>query len=119
MIDIIKKYDIKKYTINNDKVDAYVVDLAENDLTKIPIKFGYVDYFDCSINNLTTLENSPSVVKNNFYCHGNNLTTLEHCPKYIGGNFLGYFNYLKDNEIHYILGNVLKYIELDNSRIVI
>ncbi len=55
---------------------------------KIPIKFGKVTgSFDCSENNLTTLENCPTFVGGNFSCSFNKLTSLEFMPSGIGGNF--------------------------------
>lgn len=43
--------------------------------------------FNCSHNNLTSLENCPQYVGGYFICNHNQLTSLEGCPKYIGGDF--------------------------------
>ena len=43
--------------------------------------------FNCSYNQLTTLEGSPREVGGNFNCSYNQLTTLEGSPMEVGGNF--------------------------------
>ncbi len=95
--DICKKYKIKNYIINSDgsiDVDGNV-NLVKKNLKEIPLKFNRVSgYFNCSNNNLTTLEGCPKKVDGNFYCHKNELTSLEGCPKYVGGNFYFYHNQL-------------------------
>ena len=42
----------------------------------------YKGNFDCSYNNLTSLEGVPNKVKGNFDCSNNKLTSLETLPKY-------------------------------------
>jgi hypothetical protein len=85
-----KKYNIKNYTINPDGTvdvngDVYLISRGS---TKLPLKFGRVDgYFDCSYNQLTTLEGGPRSVGGDFYCGGNKLTTLEGGPREVGGYF--------------------------------
>jgi hypothetical protein len=44
-------------------------------------------YFDCSFNNLTTLEGGPEIVGFDYICYNNKLTSLQGAPKTIGGNF--------------------------------
>ena len=87
---ICSEYDIKNYTINSDgtvDVDGGV-NLRHKGLSKLPLKFGIVNgYFDCSYNQLTSLEGSPKEVHYNFFCVGNQLTTLEGGPSYVGRNF--------------------------------
>ena len=52
------------------------------------IVFGKVTgHFDCSYNNLTTLEGCPKEIGGGFNCSRNRLTTLEGCPKEVGGGF--------------------------------
>jgi hypothetical protein len=52
------------------------------------IKFGKVSgYFDCSRNNLTSLEGAPQEVGRSFRCKGNKLTSLEGAPQEVGGDF--------------------------------
>ena len=65
------------WELNSDgevDVDGWV-DINDTSLTKIPVKFGSVyGTFDCSNNELTTLENCPNYTLNTFSCEGNNLT---------------------------------------------
>jgi hypothetical protein len=80
------------YTINPDEtvdVDGYVNLLGQlGNMEKLPVKFGKVSGdFDCSMNNLTSLEGCPEYVDSDFFCYGNKLTTLEYCPKHVGGYF--------------------------------
>ena len=63
------------------------------------IKFGKVSGdFDCSYNNLTSLEGCPKEVSGHFYCYDNNLTSLEGCPKEVGGGFYCHYNSLTSLE---------------------
>jgi hypothetical protein len=85
------------YTINHDDtidVDDNVFLFFElGNMKKLPVKFGKVSGF--------------------FDCRMNNLTTLEYCPKYIGGNYYGGIL------THHILGNVQGKILGNKQRIVI
>ena len=55
---------------------------------KLKIRFGHVKgYFDCSYNELTTLDGSPQEVGGNFDCSHNELTTLEGAPQKVDGYF--------------------------------
>jgi hypothetical protein len=87
---ICKKYGIENYTINPDgtiDVDADV-DLPSQQFKVLPLKFGKVTgYFDCSNNQLITLEGAPEKVDRSFYCNDNHLTTLEGSPKEVGRDF--------------------------------
>jgi hypothetical protein len=98
---ICKKYKIKNYHINPDgtiDVDGNVF-LYEKGLKYIPIKFGKVSgWFDCSNNQLTTLEGVPKEVGGDFYCNYNQLTTLEGAPKKVGGDFDCHHNQLTNLE---------------------
>ena len=78
------------YTINPDGSYDVIgnVNLYKRGLTKIPFKFNMVTgYFNCSYNNLTSLEGCPKEVGGYFYCSNNNLTSLEGCPREVGGDF--------------------------------
>ena len=80
------KYSIYNYTINDDgSIDVeHSVDLsyAITKMNKLPLKFNKVNgSFDCSNNNLETLEGSPKYVKNMFNCQYNKLTNLHFAPK--------------------------------------
>ena len=64
------------------------VDLHNQNLTEIPIKFNIVNgYFYCDNNELTSLKNCPKEVKGDFHCAGNRLTSLKYSPKIVKGNF--------------------------------
>ena len=94
---ICKKYNITNYTINPDgSIDVNNnVDLSEENLTKLPLKFNKViGYFTCSRNKLATLEGSPKEVGMDFYCDSNKLTTLEGCPKEVSRDFICAYNQL-------------------------
>ena len=84
------------YIRDNGKVDCPGnVFISSHQLKRIPIKFGVVEgYFDCSLNELTTLYGTPDEVKAEFYCEYNNLTSLYGGPKYVGGDYLCYKNNL-------------------------
>jgi hypothetical protein len=93
---ICKKWDINNYTIKDGLVyvdgDVY---LYERKLTKLPLNFGEVSgYFDCSFNELTSLEGAPSRVGGNFDCSWNNLTNLEGAPEVVERGFYCYNNKL-------------------------
>lgn len=92
---ICEYYGIENYSINPDgsiDVDGGV-HLFNRNLLTIPIKFNKVSgNFDCSWNNLTTLENSPIEVGGDFICDFNSLKSLVGSPIKIGGylSVLGY-----------------------------
>jgi len=86
----LEKLEISNYTFNDD----YSIDVNDNvildfkGLTKIPIKFRNVSGdFNCSNNNLTSLEVCPKTVGGSFDCSYNNLISLEGSPKTLGGDF--------------------------------
>ena len=94
-IDFLNKYVIGKWKLNDEGVVD--VDGVFNCFSKgisdfKEIKFGKINGdFNCSYNNLTSLEGCPKEVGGNFYCHYSNLTSLEGRPKEVGGFF--YFEY--------------------------
>ena len=62
---------------------------------RLPVSFDKIDgFFDCSHNQLTTLEGAPKSVVGDFSCHNNQLTTLEGAPQSVGGNFSCWNNQL-------------------------
>jgi len=69
-------------------VDGNVV-FFNNDVEDfMGIKFGNVKgSFDCSYNNLKSLEGAPHEVGGRFECDRNNLTSLAGAPKEVGGSF--------------------------------
>ena len=87
---ICEKYNIKKYTINEDgSIDVnWNVNLSGNGLTELPLTFNRVNgVFLCDKNELTTLKGSPKYVKSSFDCSENKLTSLEYSPEYVGNHF--------------------------------
>ena len=134
---ICQKYNIKNWSLNPDgSIDVVGdVNLNNNNLTKLPLKFGRVKgYFDfrfnklinldgaprevgndfyCNSNKLTTLEGAPRDVAGSFYCDNNNLTTLEGCPREVGGDF-----YCKNN--NNLPEYLIKFMELNGwSQLII
>jgi hypothetical protein len=82
---ILEHFKIQNYTINDDgtvDVDGNV-DLSEEGLTEIPIKFGIVrGNFNITQNNLLSLKNSPREVTGTFDCTFNRqLSSLKNGPK--------------------------------------
>lgn len=99
--DDLKYWSIENYTINKDgSVDVYGdVDLANQQLEFIPIKFGKVSgIFNCSRNPLNSLENCPYYVGKEFYCSAINIKSLEFSPREIGGSFYCHNNKLESIE---------------------
>ena len=89
IIDWLDKMNIKNYSLRDDLVDVEgSVNLYGRKLKVIPVQFGIVKGdFDCSYNNLKSLEGSPKTVGGNFNCWGNNLESLDGCPKTVWGYF--------------------------------
>lgn len=52
--------------------------------------------FNCSNNNLLSLENSPEYVGGSFKCYSNNLKSLIYCPSFIGMNLDCMYNQLEN-----------------------
>lgn len=81
-----REYNIIKYSINSDgsiDVDGNVF-LINRAFTKLPLKFNKViGDFDCSYNELTTLDGCPREVGGNFLCSHNNLVTLKGGPEFV------------------------------------
>ena len=85
-----RKYEIEDYIINDDmSIDVNAnVNLDHNYFKKLPLNFNYISGdFNCSNNNLISLEGSPKEVGGSFYCNINLLTSLEGAPEKVGGNF--------------------------------
>ncbi|NBP59030.1 hypothetical protein EBU71_21275, partial [bacterium] len=94
---ICEKYDIRNWSLNEEGlVDVdHFVDLRNQKLAELPLKFGRVaGVFFCNFNNLTTLDGAPEQVGDDFYCYENKLTSLEGGPKEVGGDFYCYENKL-------------------------
>jgi len=90
--NLCSKYGIKDYEIRGGYVFVYGnVDLRNmlGNLKKLPFTFSEVrGNFDCSGNNLTTLEGCPMDVGGYFNCSWNKLTSLEHSPKIVEGDYI-------------------------------
>jgi hypothetical protein len=97
---ICSSYGIEDYEVVNGLVNVNGdVNLYNNRLTKLPLKFGEVTGdFRCNGNELTSLEGCPSSVGGNFYCGYNKLTSLEGCPSSVGGYFYCGYNKLTSLE---------------------
>jgi hypothetical protein len=79
-----------KHTIHSDGSISVQgdVNLYDKKLTELPFKFRKVTgNFDCSRNQLTSLNDCPASVDRNFYCSHNQLTSLNGGPSSVGGNF--------------------------------
>ncbi len=60
------------------------INIKFQNLDKIPQQKKEINGdFDCSHNNLISLEGSPEIVLANFNCSYNNLTSLKYCPRVI------------------------------------
>jgi hypothetical protein len=88
--EILDYFNIKKYKINEDlTVDVNGdVNFYDKSLSIIPVKFGIVSgRFNISKNKLTSLENCPKEVGEDFICVNNKLISLEGCPEKVGNIF--------------------------------
>ena len=83
----LKKYKIENYTIHDNlvvDVDGDV-NLYGKKLKELPFQFGKVTgSFDCSNNQLTSLQYCPTTVGGRFDCSNNQLTSLQYCPTTVG-----------------------------------
>jgi hypothetical protein len=101
-IELLKKYVEGTYNINDDgSIDVKGdVNFDGLKLTEIPFKFRNVSgYFDCSNNQLTSLESAPNSVGSIFSCSNNKLTSLKGAPSSVGGCF-----YCSNNQLTSLLG---------------
>jgi len=81
---------IKNYTINKNLTVDVTGDviISSKGLKVIPVQFGVVTgAFNCTENQLTTLQGTPTKVGGNFHCGGNKLTTLQGGPTEVAGTF--------------------------------
>lgn len=78
--DWCEKFGLEDYNVREDgyvDVDSWTT-ISNKDLELIPIKFNAIlGSFDCSNNNLKSLNGSPRILTNSFYCEYNSLTTLD------------------------------------------
>ena len=83
-------FGIRKYKFRPDgTLDVFEsVFLYNQNLTKLPFKFGKIDGdFNCSYNKLTSLKGTPEEVDGDFGCSRNNLINLKYSPKIVNGWF--------------------------------
>lgn len=75
------------------------VDLSYLKLKKLPLKFNKINGdFNCSDNQLTSLEGAPKEITGDFYCNSNDLNDLSYIPNLIHGDFICYHNNVKFTE---------------------
>jgi hypothetical protein len=87
---------ISLYIRNGSKGDLKLTGL---DLTKLPDILKDITVggnFNCSYNELTSLEGAPKTVGENFGCSYNKLTSLDGAPKFVGGDF-----YCRNNSVKF------------------
>lgn len=101
IIDWLDRYNITQYTLKAHKKYGFVVNIdgdlviSNKQFVEVPVKFEHVTgFFNCSSNELTSLEFAPSFVGGNYSCSKNNLTSLKFLPQSINGNFYCYQNKL-------------------------
>jgi len=112
IIQLCTIYRIKNYIINDDftiDVTNGDVDISDCSLTELPLRFNRVEgNFNCSSNQLTTLDGCPQYVNGDFRCDSNELESLINGPKFVGGiyyiqnNLIQTLDELKDVEFNYI-----------------
>jgi len=101
--------DISNYTIRDDfTIDSVHTVTLIHKIDKLPsfIHFGTVRSFNCSGCDMISLKGCPEyiissgVISGNFNCSWNNLKTLDYGPKKVEGSFKCEGNYLSDQEIN-------------------
>jgi len=93
--------DIQDFIIHDDgTVDvATSVDIGFLNLKRLPVVFGRIrGDFNCSNNQLESLEGAPRSVGLSFFCHNNHLASLAHAPLEVGKSFVCKANRLKNLE---------------------
>ena len=105
IINWLKNYEFKSYTLVPDEKYRFVIDvsgnvnLSDKDLINIPVKFNKINGdFNCSDNQLTSLEFCPETVSGSFWCSNNKLKSLEFCPETVNGSFDCSYNKLTSLE---------------------
>lgn len=95
----VSRNNIKIY--DDLSVDVFEdVDMSQRGLTKIPFKFNIVDgNFDCGMNKLETLINSPDIVVGMFDCSLNKIYTLIGGPTSVSTGY-----YCSDNKLENLEG---------------
>ena len=141
----LNEYYIENYELIEDEKYGYIVNVNDNvglfnkDLKSIHVKFHNVTgRFDCSFNQLISLEGCPEMVKKSFECNNNQLKSLEGGPKIVNGFFNCSFNQLtslkhtpeivsgyfdgSDNQLISLDNNLIsvnEYIDISNNKLTI
>jgi hypothetical protein len=89
---------IKTYIRNGSKGDLNLHGLHLTVLPEILKNVSIGGSFYCSVNKLTSLNNSPKSVGESFYCDNNQLISLKGAPTYVGNNFICSYNKLTSLE---------------------
>lgn len=99
-IEFLNKYaEVWEYNEKTGLIDCGHFNARGKNLENLlGIKFGKVDFFSCSNNQLTSLEGAPEEVKTGFYCYSNQLKNLKGSPKIVGTFFNCSDNQLKNLE---------------------
>lgn len=89
------EHKVYNYYLIEDPIYGYVVSVSDSvnlqsrKLEYLPVQFDWVGgNFDCSFNNLTSLQGCPRVTGHNFICSHNQLTSLEYAPFEVKRDFL-------------------------------
>ncbi len=89
---IVSNDQMKKIFSKYPKGTEFVIDgfvsITKENLKSIDFKFKKTKHFDCSNNDLTSLENCPEETTDNFNCSHNDLRTLEGGPEIVRGGFI-------------------------------
>lgn len=97
----LNQMNIKGFIIHNDlTVDVHnYVDISNKKLKFLPVQFGIIlGDFNCSQNQLKSLQGSPKEVYGYLDCHENRLTNFNFLPSKITGSILAYKNKIKSLE---------------------
>lgn len=141
IISWLKRYEINKYEIFEDKQYGFKVDVNESvhlsncNLQKIPVRFNIVlgnfhchsnflksldfgpevvfGHFDCSNNQITSLKNGPHRVYQQYMADCNLLKNLLGCPNYVGGIFTCTDNQLEN--LDYFPEKITDHVFLSNN----
>jgi len=81
--------------IENSIIDEYI-DVSDAGLTSLRGAPKEAKGFNCSDNNLISLEFSPEIINGDFNCSSNKLKSLEYGPKTVNGNYVCTLNKLQN-----------------------
>ena len=118
LIKELESYEIQNYTINIDGTIDVEGDVYLNGwyLKEIPFNFGKVTgHFDCSGNELTSLEGCPREVGGSFNCSDNKLQDLISGPQEVGGDYHCHINQLETLEG--CAGDIGGIFDCDNNKL--